>query len=82
MLKDLGKVDKMYDHPTSVEPGNKKRYPNASLPSDLFSDDIKVGDEKTLTVKVKVTGIVKNEYRNEVDVDLKEAEIKTEKKNA
>jgi hypothetical protein len=74
-MKDLGTKRKDTMYPTMATQDNKIDYPHLSLPRSLFGEKLDVSEVKELKIKIKVEGLVKNEYRDEVDACVMEGEV-------
>jgi len=46
-----------------------------SLPLMLLGEDADLGDEVTITIKAKITGLQKNEYEKTFNYEALEAEV-------
>ena len=73
-MKDLGTKRKDMMYPTMATQEDKIDYPSLSLPRSLFSEKLGIDDMVELKIRVKVKGLVKNEYRDEADVQVMEGE--------
>jgi len=76
-MKDLGTKRKDDLYPAMVEESNKIDYPIVAFPRSLFPDKLDLDEIVELKIKVKITGIVKNSFRDEVDVSVTEGELVT-----
>jgi len=76
-LKDLGREEKeFYDGPEIAKGEPRINYPEISLPLDLVKDmDLNVGDEVTITVKGKISGLEDTKCNKSVTIEGKEGEI-------
>lgn len=76
-MKKLGKKETdMYPTMSEKEAKNKIVYPSASLPLSLLDKDADLGDEVTITIKAKITGMQNTKWNKNFDYDALEAEIK------
>ena len=78
-MKDLGMKPVMYDSPTSMPEAPQKNYPKVRLPIKVVGDKWSIGDNVMMEFEAVVTGIVQDEYSNEVTFELQKGDFETMK---
>lgn len=76
-MKNLGQKEiDMYPSMDLKESKNIIIYPSASLPISLLDKESDLGDEITITIKAKITGMQNTKWNKTFEYDAIEAEVK------
>jgi len=79
-MENLGKKEpQLYDNPASPKEKERIRYPSISLPISIVKNEgADLETEVTLTLKGKISALEKNEWRQEVTIEVHEGELEVD----